>query len=174
MYNDLIELTVQARAAYHEMVDALAKEVAEYGGVLGKMGVNAIYSHFGHSRTPSGCSAKSFTSCSILSEPLPEPLPEPRAFTAEQLQHCSSSGSGGGSHSDANAEKPSSSTPSQPTATSPEACDTAEHPVCVNEICSLRNCCSSVSGIMFSELFRQNICFKFQILIGRRFLPIKI
>ena len=70
MYNDLISLTNKAREAYHEMVDALAKEIAEYGGAL-KGSCGLYFSHLGHSRTPSGCSAISFTS-SILSEPLPE------------------------------------------------------------------------------------------------------
>lgn len=70
MYNDLISLTSKAREAYHEMVDALAKEIAEYGGAL-KGSCGLYFSHLGHSRTPSGCSAISFTS-SILSEPLPE------------------------------------------------------------------------------------------------------
>lgn len=68
MYNELIELTSQAREAYHEMVDALAKELAEYGGAL-KGSCGLYFSHLGHSRTPSGCSAISFTS-SILSEPV--------------------------------------------------------------------------------------------------------
>lgn len=68
MYNELIELTSQAREAYHEMVDALAKEVAQYGGAL-KGSCGLYFSHLGHSRTPSGCSAISFTS-SILSEPV--------------------------------------------------------------------------------------------------------
>lgn len=70
MYNDLINLTSKAREAYHEMVEALAKEIAEYGGAL-KGSCGLYFSHLGHSRTPSGCSAISFTS-SILSEPLPE------------------------------------------------------------------------------------------------------
>jgi len=68
MYKELIELTSQAREAYHEMVDALAKELAEYGGAL-KGSCGLYFSHLGHSRTPSGCSAISFTS-SILSEPV--------------------------------------------------------------------------------------------------------
>jgi len=50
------------------MVDALAKELAEYGGAL-KGSCGLYFSHLGHSRTPSGCSAISFTS-SILSEPV--------------------------------------------------------------------------------------------------------
>jgi len=68
MYNDLINLTRQARVSYHEMVDALAREVAEYGCVI-KGSSGLFYPHLGHSRTPSGCSAISLTS-SILSEPL--------------------------------------------------------------------------------------------------------
>lgn len=75
MFSDLMELTEQARAAYHEMVDALAKEVAQFGGIhKGSSGL--FFSHLGHSRTPSGCSAKSFAS-SILSEPVPEPQSSP-------------------------------------------------------------------------------------------------
>lgn len=52
------------------MVDALAKEVEQYGGIL-KGSSGLYFSHLSHSRTPSGCSAISFTS-SILSEPQPE------------------------------------------------------------------------------------------------------
>lgn len=56
------------------MVDALAKEVEQYGGIL-KGSSGLYFSHLSHSRTPSGCSAISFTS-SILSEPLPEQKPD--------------------------------------------------------------------------------------------------
>lgn len=63
-----MELTSQAREQYHEMIDGLAKEIAEHGGIF-KGSSGLYFSHMGHSRTPSGCSAISFSS-SILSEPL--------------------------------------------------------------------------------------------------------
>ena len=66
-------LTEQARAAYNEMVSMMEKEVAEYR-LSGSAVIPSIYSHLGHSRTPSACSAISFTS-SILSEPISENYP---------------------------------------------------------------------------------------------------
>ncbi|KAK0055783.1 selenocysteine insertion sequence-binding protein 2 [Biomphalaria pfeifferi] len=76
-YNSLISLTATARAAYNEMVLAVEKEVSEYPASQTSSigGVPGLFSaHMGHSRTPSGCSAISFTS-SILSEPISENFP---------------------------------------------------------------------------------------------------
>ena len=74
-----MELTEKARKAYTEMVSLIEKEVAELshgpsgvGGLVG--GFPQIYAHMGHSRTPSACSAISFSS-SILSEPISENYP---------------------------------------------------------------------------------------------------
>lgn len=76
-YHNLISLTAAARDAYHEMVQAVEREVAEHpasqaSSISGVPGLFAA--HMGHSRTPSGCSAISFTS-SILSEPISENFP---------------------------------------------------------------------------------------------------
>ncbi|KAH9502160.1 hypothetical protein Btru_070284 [Bulinus truncatus] len=76
-FNSLISLTAAARAAYNDMVLAVEKEVSEYpasqtSSIAGVPGLFAA--HMGHSRTPSGCSAISFTS-SILSEPISENFP---------------------------------------------------------------------------------------------------
>ncbi|CAG5125725.1 unnamed protein product, partial [Candidula unifasciata] len=78
-YQSLISLTAAARSAYNEMVLAVEKEVAEYPTMLSQTssigGVPGLFAaHMGHSRTPSGCSAISFTS-SILSEPISENFP---------------------------------------------------------------------------------------------------
>ncbi|XP_059140026.1 uncharacterized protein LOC131928117 [Physella acuta] len=78
-YNSLISLTAAAREAYNEMVLAVEKEVAEYPSIASQTssigGIPGLYAaHMGHSRTPSGCSAISFTS-SILSEPISENFP---------------------------------------------------------------------------------------------------
>ncbi|CAL1528148.1 unnamed protein product [Lymnaea stagnalis] len=78
-YHSLISLTAAARAAYDEMVLAVEKEVAEYPTMASQTssigGVPGLFAaHMGHSRTPSGCSAISFTS-SILSEPISENFP---------------------------------------------------------------------------------------------------
>ncbi|RUS71840.1 hypothetical protein EGW08_020403, partial [Elysia chlorotica] len=77
-YHSLISLTGAARQAYHEMVSAVEREVAEVAeqpasqGSSLACGVPGLFAgHLGHSRTPSGCSAISFTS-SILSEPISE------------------------------------------------------------------------------------------------------
>ncbi|CAL1533082.1 unnamed protein product [Lymnaea stagnalis] len=72
-YHSLISLTAAARAAYDEMALALEKEVAEYPTMASQTssigGVPGLFAtHMGHSRTPSGCNAISFTS-SIMSEP---------------------------------------------------------------------------------------------------------
>lgn len=61
------------------MVLAVEKEVAEYPTMASQTssigGVPGLFAaHMGHSRTPSGCSAISFTS-SILSEPISENFP---------------------------------------------------------------------------------------------------
>ncbi len=76
-----MDLTEQARTAYSEMVHLIEKEVAELprqtltGGAAGSGSVYPqIYAHMGHSRTPSACSAISFSS-SILSEPISENYP---------------------------------------------------------------------------------------------------
>ena len=78
-----MELTEKARAAYTEMVSLIEKEVAELGHGPGGAGggpggstggIPQIYAHMGHSRTPSACSAISFSS-SILSEPISENYP---------------------------------------------------------------------------------------------------
>ncbi len=75
-----MDLTEQARNAYSEMVSLIEKEVAELprhmtGGAAGSGSVYPqIYAHMGHSRTPSACSAISFSS-SILSEPISENYP---------------------------------------------------------------------------------------------------
>lgn len=67
-------LTERAREAYHEMVCVMEKEVHEFQRLSGGHNIPALYSHLGHSRTPSACSAISFTS-SILSEPISENYP---------------------------------------------------------------------------------------------------
>lgn len=70
-----MDLTEKARGAYNDMVMVMEKEMAENphraqtGGVFPQ-----LFAHLGHSRTPSACSAISFTS-SILSEPISENYP---------------------------------------------------------------------------------------------------
>ena len=69
-----MDLTEHARTAYTEMVQQLEKEQQEnpnrHAG-----SVPPFCAHMGHSRTPSACSAISFTS-SILSEPISENYPQ--------------------------------------------------------------------------------------------------
>ena len=73
-YHNLMDLTEVARKAYTEMVSVLEKEQQEnpsrQAGTF-----PPYYAHMGHSRTPSACSAISFTS-SILSEPISENYPQ--------------------------------------------------------------------------------------------------
>ena len=74
-----MELTEKARNAYSEMVSLIEKEVAELshghtGGAGMVGGLPQLCAHMGHSRTPSACSAISFSS-SILSEPISENYP---------------------------------------------------------------------------------------------------
>ena len=58
------------------MVRAVEREIAENPppSLTAGSSVPSIYAHMGHSRTPSGCSAISFTS-SVLSEPISENYP---------------------------------------------------------------------------------------------------
>ena len=75
-----MELTRNAQSAYMEMISMLEKD----GGQPGQSTALAtttnqsvtfpLFTHYGHSRTPSACSAISFTS-SILSEPISENYP---------------------------------------------------------------------------------------------------
>ncbi|ESO82987.1 hypothetical protein LOTGIDRAFT_134361, partial [Lottia gigantea] len=68
----LIELTQKATDSYKEMVSSVEKDLQENpNNRAGPSGVPNLFAHMGHSRTPSGCSAISFTS-SILSEPISE------------------------------------------------------------------------------------------------------
>ncbi|XP_074661442.1 uncharacterized protein LOC141914067 [Tubulanus polymorphus] len=81
-FHKLMELTEKARTSYTEMVIAIEQEINENknqmiggtGGASSGAGTGShhhLYAHMGHSRTPSACSAVSFTS-SILSEPISE------------------------------------------------------------------------------------------------------
>lgn len=73
-FHSLMDLTESARNAYTEMVQALNKEQEENPNK--QSGSHPpYYAHMGHSRTPSACSAISFTS-SILSEPISENYPQ--------------------------------------------------------------------------------------------------
>ena len=74
----LVSLTHKGREAYVDMVKEVEKEIAENTLAVLKVSVGSplpcVYSHMCHSRTPSGCSAISFTS-SVLSEPISENYP---------------------------------------------------------------------------------------------------
>ena len=73
-----MELTEKARNAYKEMVQSLENEATEYSQRAPSSmsaGFPTLHAHLGHSRTPSACSAISFTS-SILSEPISENYPQ--------------------------------------------------------------------------------------------------
>lgn len=77
-FNQLISLTHKGREAYSDMVKAIEQEIAENpppAPLSASSSVPSLYAHMGHSRTPSGCSAISFTS-SILSEPISENYPQ--------------------------------------------------------------------------------------------------
>ena len=56
------------------MITQIELEMKEYPPRHATPGVPHVFSHYGHSRTPSGCSVLSFTS-SILSEPISENYP---------------------------------------------------------------------------------------------------
>lgn len=75
-FNQLISLTHKGREAYADMVRAVEREIAENPppSMTAGSSVPSLYAHMGHSRTPSGCSAISFTS-SVLSEPISENYP---------------------------------------------------------------------------------------------------
>ncbi|GFN93192.1 selenocysteine insertion sequence-binding protein 2-like [Plakobranchus ocellatus] len=109
-YHSLISLTAAARDAYHEMVQAVEREVAEHpasqassiGGVPG-----LFAAHMGHSRTPSGCSAISFTS-SILSEPISENFPHAEPEVDSKGYEIVRDAAGNVVHSQDGASKPRS------------------------------------------------------------------
>ena len=80
-FHALMSLSEKARSQYKEMVALLEKETEEAAlaprnanttSTIG--GFTQLFPHLGHSRTPSACSAISFTS-SILSEPISENYP---------------------------------------------------------------------------------------------------
>ena len=113
-FNQLISLTHKGREAYADMVRAVEHEIAENPppSLTAGSSLPSIYAHMGHSRTPSGCSAISFTS-SVLSEPISENYPhaepetdskgyeivrdpEGKVVPAGLLRGCHHNGSGGG------------------------------------------------------------------------------
>ena len=69
-----MKLTEQAREAYRDMVQILEKEMTDNPLLRTGAMPAQLFAHMGHSRTPSACSAISFTS-SILSEPISENYP---------------------------------------------------------------------------------------------------
>ena len=73
-FKRLVDLTEKARESYREMIAQIELEMKEYPPRLATPGVPHVFAHYGHSRTPSGCSVLSFTS-SILSEPISENYP---------------------------------------------------------------------------------------------------
>lgn len=76
-FNQLISLTHKGREAYEEMKLAVEREIAENpppSVMSAGSSLPNLFAHMGHSRTPSGCSAISFTS-SVLSEPISENYP---------------------------------------------------------------------------------------------------
>ena len=73
-FKQLVDLTEKARESYREMIAQIELEMKEYPPRLATPGVPHVFAHYGHSRTPSGCSVLSFTS-SILSEPISENYP---------------------------------------------------------------------------------------------------
>lgn len=73
-FNKLMDLTEQARDAYMDMVAMVEKDLEELNLQTTTSSLPTLFSHMGHSRTPSGCSAISFNS-SILSEPISENYP---------------------------------------------------------------------------------------------------
>ena len=73
-FKSLVDLTEKARESYREMIAQIELEMKEYPPRHATPGVPHVFSHYGHSRTPSGCSVLSFTS-SILSEPISENYP---------------------------------------------------------------------------------------------------
>lgn len=87
-----MQLTETARQSYNDMVNAVAAEMASMPHLTASQqqqleqyragtvaaasaGLPQIYTHLGHSRTPSACSAISFAS-SILSQPISENYPQ--------------------------------------------------------------------------------------------------
>ncbi|XP_075388171.1 selenocysteine insertion sequence-binding protein 2-like isoform X2 [Tenrec ecaudatus] len=66
LFNQLVELTEEARKAYKDMVAAMEQEQAEEA----LKNVKKAPHHMGHSRNPSAASAVSF--CSVISEPISE------------------------------------------------------------------------------------------------------
>lgn len=76
-----MDLSAKARKAYQEMVAAVEREANE-------IAKKQLFMHMGHSRTPSACSAISFTS-SILSEPISEnyPMSEPESEARPHEPH---------------------------------------------------------------------------------------
>ncbi|KAK2167715.1 hypothetical protein LSH36_25g10000 [Paralvinella palmiformis] len=80
-FKKLMALSEKARNAYKEMVALLEQEMEQQplaasnpGSAPGTSNFSHLFAHLGHSRTPSACSAISFTS-SILSEPISENYP---------------------------------------------------------------------------------------------------
>ncbi|KAM9313045.1 selenocysteine insertion sequence-binding protein 2-like [Gastrophryne carolinensis] len=66
LFNNLVELTEEARKAYKDMVSSMEQEQAEEA----LKNVKKVPHHMGHSRNPSAASAISF--CSVISEPISE------------------------------------------------------------------------------------------------------
>lgn len=131
-FKRLMELTTNAQSAYMEMISMLEKDGGQSGGGGGQAGGTGASNasvpfplfHYGHSRTPSACSAISFTS-SILSEPISENYPhsEPetdsRGYEIVRSAAVNPSGAGvgggavgGAQHDDGGSEARSESTAS--------------------------------------------------------------
>ncbi|XP_050404547.1 selenocysteine insertion sequence-binding protein 2-like [Patella vulgata] len=90
----LIELTQKATDSYKEMVSVVEKDLQENpNNRMGPANVPTLFAHMGHSRTPSGCSAISFTS-SILSEPISENYPYSEPETDSKGFEVSKTGRG--------------------------------------------------------------------------------
>ena len=118
-FHRLMELTEQARQSYKDMISILEKEIQENPNKTEAGKFPQIFAHMGHSRTPSACSAISFTS-SILSEPISENYPQSEPETdsrgyeivrKKEEREVRQSTVGGGGRPAANTDKPRTGSP---------------------------------------------------------------
>jgi len=120
-FNRLCGLTERARECYNEMITSLEHEMNSstaavatgeepavpkpISNVIG--GLEKLFPHMGHSRTPSACSAISFIS-SILSEPISENYPQSEPeMDSRGYEISTTAGGGGGGGGGAGRGKPS-------------------------------------------------------------------
>ena len=117
-----MELTEQARSTYDDMVEVLEKEIDSpdkgSSGRTTATGFQQLFPHLGHSRTPSACSAISFTS-SILSEPISENYPHSEPETDSRGYEIVKGGAGGSAAAAMESKPPAVGTESESRSESP-------------------------------------------------------